>query len=125
MDIAGLGTHVVECARVGRLLARHADAFTTLVFTPAEQAFCRGRTHTTEHYAAIWAAKTAVHRSLGTAWRKGQPWTAVEIVFAGRPAATLTGPLADSAAALGVTRVLVAVAHCRTFATGTAIALRS
>ncbi len=126
MDIAGIGTHVVECVRVAKLLGRHADAFLDLVYTPREQAFCRERTHTAEHYAAVWAAKQAVFRSLGTAWRRGTPWAEVEVICdaGATPGVVLTGGAAGRAEALGVRSVLVTLAHCRAFATATAIALR-
>ncbi len=125
MDIAGIGTQVVECVRVAKLLGRHADAFLDLVYTPREQAFCRGRTHTAEHYAAVWAAKQAVLRSLGTTWRRGTPWAEVEVICdTVPPGVVLTGGAAGRADALGVRTVLVTLAHCRAFATATAIALR-
>ncbi len=126
MDILGIGTHVVDCPRVAKLLARHADLFLAQVYTANEQAFCRGRTHTTEHYAAVWAAKEAVYKSLGTAWRRGLAWTDVEVADPAGPAAcaTLAGAAADLARERGVRTVLVTLAHSRAFATATAIAVR-
>jgi holo-[acyl-carrier protein] synthase len=126
MDIAGLGTHVVDCLRVRRLIDRHAEVFLVQVYTPREMAFCRDRAHSTEHYAAVWAAKEAVFRSLGRTWRKGVAWIDVEVVFevATEPVVLVTGPTRDVMSGRAVRDIRVALAHCRTFATATALALR-
>ena len=122
VGIVGLGTQVVECVRVRKLIDRHGEVFLTRVFTPREIAFCRDRTHPTEYYAAVWAAKEAVLRSLGTTWRKGIDWTDIEIAPDG-PTAALSGPTRELADGRGVTTVLVTTAHARAFATATAVAV--
>lgn len=126
MDIAGIGTQVVECVRVRKLIDRHGEAFLTRVYTPSELAFCRDRTHSTEHYAAVWAAKEAVFRSLGTTWKKGTAWTDVEVLCDAPcdPLVRVTGPTREVQDARGVRNILVTFAHCRSFATATAIAMR-
>ena len=126
MEIAGIGTQVVECLRVRKLIDRHADAFLAQVYTAREQVFCRDRTHSTEHYAAIWAAKEAVFRSLGTTWRKGVLWTDVEVVCDNpvEPCVVVTGATRSLLDARGVRNVMLTMAHTRAFATATAVALR-
>lgn len=126
MEIAGIGTQVVECVRVRRLIDRHEEAFLVRVYTPAELAFCRDRAKSTEHYAAVWAAKEAVFRSLGTTWRPGTAWTEIEVagLGTGEMTANVNGPTQAFLTARRATSVLVTTAHCRTFATATAIAVR-
>lgn len=126
MDIAGIGTQVMDCLRMRKLIDRHGDVFLCSVFTMREQVYCRDRKMATEHYAAIWAAKEAVFRSLGTTWRKGIAWTDVEIVCdnAVEPVVVVTGPTKELLDNRGVRTVLVTLAHTRAFATATAIALR-
>ena len=126
MDVAGLGTQVVECLRVRKLIDRHGEAFLRQVYTAREAAYCNGRAHTTEHFAAVWAAKEAVFRSLGTTWRRGVSWTDVEVIReAGHdPRVAVTGATAELMAARGVGGFLLATAHCRGFATATSLALR-
>lgn len=126
MEIAGIGTQVIDCLRVRKLIDRHEDAFLAQVYTSREQVFCRDRRHATEHYAALWAAKEAVFRSLGTTWKKGTAWTDVEILCENPvdPAVVVTGPTRALLDARGVKNVLVTMAHCRTFATATAMAVR-
>src|SRR5881275_3178754 len=79
MDILGIGTQVLECARVRKLIDRHGEAFLRRVYTDREIGRCNADPRTTEAFAAVWAAKDAVFRALGCAWRRGMDWTDVEI----------------------------------------------
>src|SRR5262245_761938 len=80
MDVVGIGTQVMECARVRRLIETHGDVFLRQVYTDRETSLCNGKKHSTEHFTAIWAAKEAVLRSLGTSWKRGGNLTAIEVV---------------------------------------------
>ena len=126
MEIAGLGTQVVECLRVRKLIDRHGEVFLAQVYTLREQVFCRDRTHATEHYAALWAAKEAVFRSLGTTWRRGVAWTDVEVVCDNpvEPYVVVSGPTKELLDQRGVRNVLLTMAHTRAFATATAVAVK-
>jgi holo-[acyl-carrier protein] synthase len=119
MEIVGLGTQVVECGRLRQLLDRHADAFLERVFTPAERLYCGARVQSAEHYAATWAAKQATLRALGLAWDRGTDWTAIEVRWGNPPTVTVARGLAA-----GVAGWHVALAHCRSHATATVIAMR-
>jgi holo-[acyl-carrier protein] synthase len=126
MSVFGVGTQVVECARVAKLIDRHGEVFLLQVFTPREVGYGRERTRTNETFAAIWAAKEAVFRALGTRWRKGMDWRDVELVFdpGGEPVAKINGPTKELMDARGVRIVHVALAYTRAFATATAVAER-
>ncbi len=126
MEIAGLGTQVVDCLRVRRLIERHGEAFLAQVYTLREQVFCRDRKHATEHYAAVWAAKEAVFRSLGTTWRRGVAWTDVEVVCDNpvEPYVVVSGPTKELLDQRGVKNVLVTMAHTRAFAPAPALAVK-
>mgnify|MGYP005868769883 CR=1 FL=1 len=78
MDILGLGTQVLECARVRALLEKHGEAFLKQVYTDREVRFCNGKRAATEQYTAIWAAKEAVFRSrsYATGRRPRRWWSA-------------------------------------------------
>ena len=126
MEIAGIGTQVVDCLKVRKLIDQHGERFLAQVYTGRELLFCRDRTHTTEHYAAVWAAKEAVFRSLGTTWRKGVAWTDIEVLCDNpvEPAVVVTGPTKAWLDGRGVKNVLVTMAHCRAFATATSLAVK-
>jgi holo-[acyl-carrier protein] synthase len=78
----------------------------------------------TQHYAARWAAKEAVLRSLGFRRSGGVRWTDIEIVFdeSQRFRAELDGEIFRQAEAREIDEILISLAHCRSYATATAIA---
>ena len=126
MDIVGIGTQVVECVRVRKLIDRHGETFLSQVYTPREMRFCNGKAHSTEQFTAVWAAKEAVFRSLGTTWRRGICWTDVEVVCenGGGPTVVVSGATRELMTARGVGCILLTMAHCRAFATATSLALK-
>jgi holo-[acyl-carrier protein] synthase len=126
MDIAGIGTQVMECVRVRKLIDKHGEVFLRQVYTDRETRQCHAKKHATEQFTAVWAAKEAVFRSLGTTWRRGVSWTDVEVVCenGGPPAVVVTGATAELMAGRGVGKILLTMAHCRAFATATGIAVK-
>jgi holo-[acyl-carrier protein] synthase len=126
MSVFGVGTQIVECARVAKLIDRHGEVFLLQVFTPREVGYGRERTRTNETFAAVWAAKEAVFRALGTRWRKGMDWRDIEIVFdpGAEPGARINGQTKELMDARGVRTVHLTLAYTRTFATATAVAER-
>jgi len=125
MNLLGLGTDIVECLRIGRMIERHGEIFLRRVYTAREIGFCQARRRATEHFAATWAAKEAVFRALGTTWRRGLAWTDVEVIAEnnGQLRVQLQGAVRDIAQRQGVGEILLSVGHCRSYATATALAL--
>lgn len=126
MDIMGLGTQIHDCTRVRKLIDKHGEKFLYEVFTEREIAFCSARSHSTEYYAALWATKEAVLRSLGTKWRRGMSWHDVEVICTKvvTPRVVVTGKIKDRAIKKNVSRIRVSFAYSRMFATATAIAMK-
>jgi holo-[acyl-carrier protein] synthase len=126
MHILGIGTEIVECLRVGRMVEQHGEQFLARIYTAAEVQFCQSRRRATEHFAARWAAKEAVLKALGSAWRRGMEWTDVEVRESpgSTPEVELHGAVKELAEGLKLGRVLLTMSHCRAYATATAIALR-
>src|ERR1051325_4401385 len=79
MKIYGLGTDIIECARIARVIERHGDVFLRRIFTPLEIDYCHGKKRSTEHFAGRWAAKESIFKALGTGWRGKVQWTDFEI----------------------------------------------
>jgi len=126
MEIVGLGSQVMECARVRKLIDQHGETFLKQVYTDREVQFCNGKARTTEQFTALWAAKEAVFRALGTTWKRGTSWTDIEVVCENSAAlqVVVSGPTAELMTARGITQVMLTTAFCREFATATAIAGR-
>src|SRR6478672_3815513 len=125
MDILGIGTDIVECLRIRRMIEKHGELFLTRVFTHRALRYCQRSKNSTEHFAGRWAAKEAVLKCLGTGWSKGLCWTDIEVANdpAGKPAAKLHAATREFADKLGVGSILISLSHCRSYATAYAIAL--
>lgn len=125
MKIIGLGSDVVECLRVARMIEHHGEKFVHRVFTPNEVRFCNGSPTATQQFAGRWAAKEAVLRALGVRSRKGFDFRSIEIRRdkSGRLSAAFRGTARDVVEQMGVTEILISIAHCRSVATAQAVAV--
>jgi holo-[acyl-carrier protein] synthase len=125
MEILEIGSDIIECLRIARMIERHGDLFINRVFTPDEVQYCQNRKQVTQHFAARWAAKQAVLQALGARWRRGISWLDIEIVSDGRgkSAAAVRGNLRDIMLQQGVRKIMITIAHCRTHASAFAMAL--
>lgn len=126
MHIVGIGTDIVECLRIGRMVETHGEVFLQRVFTDREVLYCQARKRATEHFAGRWAAKEAILKCIGTGWQKGMCWTDMEIRNNpdGAPKVYLGGAVKERARELGITDILLSISHCRAYATAYAIAVR-
>jgi holo-[acyl-carrier protein] synthase len=125
MNVIGIGTDIVECLRVAKMIEKHEDIFIQRVYTPGEIEYCGGRRSATQHYAGRWAAKEAILKAIGTGWSNGIQWTDIEIVneMGGKPFVQLGGQAREICNARGIDDILISISHCRLFATAFATAL--
>lgn len=125
MQILGIGTDIIECLRIARMIERHGERFVSRVFTPLEIEYCASRRAATQHYAGRWAAKEAIMKALGTGWVRGVNWTDIEIHNepGGKPTTAFRGGMRDLVASMGVTDVMLSISHCRTHAVAYATAV--
>lgn len=125
MRVIGIGSEIVECLRVARMIERHGEQFINRVYTPGEVTFCNSRKHATQQFAGRWAAKEAVLRALGVRNRKNFDWRDIEIRRdeSGRLTAAFRGAARDIIEDRMVGDIYITIAHCRAIATATAIAL--
>jgi holo-[acyl-carrier protein] synthase len=125
VNVVGQGIDLIECQRVASVLRRHGRRFLDRLLTPAEQAYCNNHRNPIPRVAGRFAGKEAVLKMLGTGWRGKIAWTDIEITNdpAGQPQVRLSGQTAAVAAARGVCRILISIAHTPHYATASAIGL--
>ena len=116
MSVVATGVDLAEVARVRAAIEdpRTGTRFLARVFTTEEQRYAesRGRGRF-ESYAARFAAKEATMKALGVGWGARAGWLDIEVVRVpeGRPVLVLSGRAAETAAAIGVTRLHLALSH--------------
>lgn len=121
MRIVGLGVDLADIDRVASLLERY-PRFADRCFTERERQYASRFSKPARRYAARFAGKEAVMKSLGTGYRQIR-WTDVEITGGGKPTVNLSGTAQRRAEKLGVTEVLVTITHTNTSALVMAIAV--
>jgi holo-[acyl-carrier protein] synthase len=125
MIIVGIGTDIIECPRIGKMIEQHGELFLRRVYTDREIRYCQARKHAIEHFAGRWAAKEAILKAIGTGWSRGIAWTDLEVrTTPGRPPRVLVcGGAKEAALRRGIGDILVSISHCRTYATAYALAV--
>ncbi len=116
--VAGLGTDIIEIARIAQSIDRYGERFVQRIFTASEIAYCRRKKIAAESFAARFAAKEAAAKALGTGISRGVSWLEIEVTREpwGRPTLALWGRAAERARELGVVRVSVSLTHTREMA---------
>jgi len=109
MPIVGIGQDLTEIARVEALLAKY-PRFAERCFTDHERAYAMRFGRPGRRFAARFAGKEAVMKSLGTGYRRVR-WLDIEITGGGKPTVRLSGTALARAEALGVTEVHVSITH--------------
>ena len=125
MDILGIGTDIIECPRIGKMIEQHGELFLRRVYTDREIRYCQARKHAIEHFAGRWAAKEAILKAIGTGWSRGIAWTDLEVRSGatGEPKVHVCGGAKEAARQRGIGDILISISHCRTYATAYALAI--
>ena len=123
--VIGLGTDLMEIARIEASLRRFGNQFLARVYTPGEIAYCQARQKTAaESFAARFAAKEAGAKALGTGISRGVSWRELEVQRqpGQAPRLVLHGRAAEIAEALGVQRLSLSLTHSRELAMAVVVA---
>lgn len=125
MNILGIGTDIIEVARIGQMIDKHDELFLRRVFTPLEIEYCGGRKSAIQHYAGRWAAKEAALKALGTGWSRGIKWTDMEVanLMGGKPELKIHGVANEIATEMGIREMQISISHCRAFAVAYVVAI--
>ena len=95
--IIGLGTDLVEIARIDRAYQRHGERFARRILTPAEYQEFANRQCCVAYLAKRFAAKEAIVKALGTGFRGLMQWQNIEVLSdqLGKPVAHLLSGAAE------------------------------
>lgn len=126
MNVYGIGTDLVETARIAKSLERQGDAFLKRCFTGGEIAYCQRHANSSLPFAARWAAKEAVAKAFGTGIGAEMSLVEIEVVNlpGGQPSVVLHGNALAHATMLGVREVKLSLTHTEHYAAAFAVALK-
>ncbi|TET35169.1 MAG: holo-ACP synthase [Planctomycetota bacterium] len=122
--IYGIGTDIIEVARIRSMLERHGERARNRLLTEAEQAESEKFSDPAPHIAGRFAAKEAVLKALGTGLIGAMTWHDIEIQTDphGRPTVTLSGEVAAEAEKRNIARIHLSISHTAEYATAQAVA---
>ncbi|MDA0803688.1 MAG: holo-ACP synthase [Planctomycetota bacterium] len=127
MIVIGIGTDLVDVARLQEARQRHGDAFDDRCFTAQERSYAAlHRDGGDQQLAARFAAKEAVLKALGTGMRDQMAWTDIEVTLdqLGAPGIRLTGSVAAEAARQGLDSWCLSMSHLKDIAIAVVVAGR-
>ena len=124
MTILGVGTEIVECVRIAKMIETHGEQFLARVYGVDEIEHCVQKANATQHFATRWAAKEAVMKAM-QCHNRGIRWTEIEVLIdpVEGPELVLTGQAEVWADRMGIDRLHVSLAACRTHATAYVLAV--
>lgn len=121
MLVKGCGVDLIEISRIARALERRS--FRDKIYTDYEQQELQHRQ--AQSWAARFAAKEAVMKSVGLGWQQGLPFDCIEIYAdpKGQPQVRLLEPARQIVTELGITRFSLSLSHSKELAIAYVIAL--
>jgi holo-[acyl-carrier protein] synthase len=121
--IYGVGIDIVEVQLMAGIIARWGNRFVDRVFSPGEVEYCHMRALPAMHYAARFAAKESLLKSLGMGLGMGLSLQEIEIANdeRGKPVIRLRGRAESMLQNLGVSTMHLSMSHTRHAATAVVI----
>lgn len=77
--IFGIGTDIIEVARIGEMAARGRE-YLEAIFTDKEIEYCESKARKAQHYAVRYAAKEAALKALNIGWSDGLGLCEIEVL---------------------------------------------
>jgi holo-[acyl-carrier protein] synthase len=116
--IYGVGTDLVEIARVSQMLERYGERFAKRVLGPSEWGDFRRASNKAQHLAGRFAAKEAFAKAFGTGLRYPVSLSNINVTndALGKPVLLLEPKLAALVRSHGVTSHHLSVSHERSVA---------
>lgn len=124
--IVGIGTDLVEVARIERSLSRFGDRFAGKILSSAELKSFQASKSKSHFLAKRFAAKEAVAKALGTGMRGGVHFPSIEVIHdaAGKPGVNLLSGALQQAQQLDISTWHLSISDERQYALAFVIAER-
>jgi holo-[acyl-carrier protein] synthase len=125
--LIGLGSDLVDVARVAGVRERQGERFLSRVFTVEERAYCDGMKYPDKHYAARFAAKEAVSKAFTTGIGAELGWKSISVYHGSRhePLVRLDEKGEALLKQVGGTHVLLTLSHTDTAAMAVAAVVKA
>jgi holo-[acyl-carrier protein] synthase len=122
--IYGTGIDIIEIERIKKSLEKYSSRFENKVFTDKEIDYCQSQADPAKHFAARFAVKEAVSKSLGTGISKDVGFKDIEVVnqISGKPLVTMSGQGKKLFEKLNLKIIHISISHDKHYAIAHAIA---
>jgi holo-[acyl-carrier protein] synthase len=113
--IYGIGTDLVEVDRIEKIIQRWGERFTEKVYSRNEIAYCTRKAYPAIHYAARFAAKESLLKSLGIGLGMGVSLKDIEVIndAKGNPQLKMNERIREVLDTHGITSVHISMTHTR------------
>ena len=110
--IFGIGTDIIEVARIGELAARGRE-YLESIFTDKEIEYCESKARKAQHYAVRYAAKEAALKALSIGWSDGLGFCEIEVLDdeRGKPQVVVHGKTKALFEQLQIKQTSVSLSH--------------
>jgi holo-[acyl-carrier protein] synthase len=125
--LRSVGTDLIECSRIQRVLDRQKERFLARVFTEGEREYCMKMKNPVPHLAARFAAKEAVSKCFTTGIGKELGWKSVEVIKGEReePYIKLDEQGLALLSKLGGNEILISLSHTENYGLAVAVLVSS
>ena len=121
--ILGLGTDIVEVARIQAAFEKSGERFLSRILLPGEISYCLAHKNPGPFLAARFAAKEAISKAFGTGIGGQLGWQDMEICRkeSGEPFVVLHGKGKKLFKERGAKQLLLSLSHTENYATAVAV----
>jgi len=122
--IFGTGLDIIEINRIKNSLEKYSTRFENKIFTDTEIEYCQSQADPGKHFAARFAVKEAVSKSLGTGITRDVGFKDIEVVneASGKPIVKMGGRGKILFEKLNLKSIHISISHDRHYAIAHAIA---
>ena len=122
--IFGTGLDIIEIDRIKKSLEKYSPRFENKIFTNREINYCQSQSDPGKHFAARFAVKEAVSKSLGTGITHDVGFKDIEVVnqISGKPIVKMGGRGKILFNKLNLKFIHISISHDRHYAIAHAIA---